>query len=434
MPIKFIWTLLALCPLALAQGPTYSKEVAPILQAKCATCHRDGDVAPFALNGYDSAVAWSDDIGRTLNDGTMPPWKPVAGYGEFRDSYALTEDEKQTILSWIGNGMPQGDPADLPDPAVVTGAWQLGDPDIVLQPPLAYTPPRGKDVYRCFVLPETGLDSTTYLSAIDVLPGNRQIVHHVLIYLDTTGTAEKLDGQDGDPGYTCFGGPGIPVDYTNIFAALDGLSGIGGWAPGQRTHFLPDGIGIQVAAKARLVMQVHYYPIGRTGPDQTSLGLYLARSDIKKRLYQIPIVNMNLRIPPGEVKDVVGWFPSATIPLPLSAKAISIYPHMHLLGRKIKVDLISPGGQETPMVFENDWNFNWQGAYTYATPLSIPLFSKARITCTFDNTANNPKNPNNPLVAVGWGERTTDEMCLAFVGVTLDNDPFTILKNIKPVQ
>lgn len=427
--------VLALCPVAFAEGPTYSKEVAPILQAKCEICHREGDVAPFVLNGYDSAVAWAQDIKRTINDGTMPPWKPVPGYGEFRDSYALTDDEKHTILSWIDNGMDQGDASDLPQPAAVTGAWPLGTPDVILQPAAAYTPPRGKDIYRCFVLPDTGFDQTTYLSAIDVLPGNRQIVHHVLIYVDASDTVAKLDGADGDPGYTCFGGPGIPLDYTNLFAVLDGLGGLGGWAPGQRTHFLPDGIGIQIPAKGRLVMQVHYYPIGRTGPDQTSLGLYLAQSEIKKRLYYLPAVNTSFQVAPNEVKDVVGYFPPAPIPaLPISAKAINIYPHMHLLGRKIKVDLIAPNGKETPMIYENDWNFNWQGAYTYVEPVTIPSFSKARVTCTFDNTKNNPKNPNDPLVSVGWGERTTDEMCLAFIGVTLDLDPFTTLHQIQPVK
>lgn len=428
------FSLLALCPVAFAQGPTYSKEVSRILQAKCEICHREGDVAPFALNGYDSAVAWAADIQRTLEAGTMPPWKPVQGYGNFRDSYALTDDEKQTILSWIANGMDQGDPSDLPDPVVRGGEWALGTPDLVLQPAAAYTPPRGKDIYRCFVLPETGFDRVTYLSAVDVLPGNRQIVHHVLVYVDTTGAAAKLDGQDGDPGYTCFGGPGIPVDYSNIFASLDALSGIAGWAPGQRTHFLPDGIGLRIPANGRLVMQVHYYPIGRTGPDQTSLGLYLAKSDIKKRLYQVPVVNMDFKIPPDSIKDFTTYFPGERIPLPLSAKAISIYPHMHLLGRKIKVDLLQPDGKEVPMVYENDWNFNWQGAYTYEEPLTVPFGSRVRLTCSFDNTRNNPKNPNDPLVTVGWGERTTDEMCVAFVGVTLDVDPFTILNQLKPAQ
>jgi hypothetical protein len=429
LPLGFC---LAAATCAFAQGPTYSKEVSRIFQAKCQICHRDGDIAPFALNTYDDAVNWAADIQRVITDGIMPPWKPVAGYGEFRDNYSLTADEKQTILSWIANGTPQGDPADLPDPVVNTGQWPLGVPDVVLTMQQEFTPPRGREIYRCFVLPETGLDQTTYLSAIDVMPGNRQIVHHVLLYADTTGTAAKMDGQDGTPGYTCFGGPGIPIDTTNLFQALDNLSGLGGWAPGQRTHFLPDGIGIQLPANARIVMQVHYYPIGRTGPDQTRVGLYIAKNTIQKRLYHIPVVNTEFKVPPNEVKDVTAVFPP--VRLPLGAQAIFIYPHMHLLGRKIKVDLYDRENNVTPMIYEDNWEFNWQGAYTYVNPIAIPAYSQLKLTCTFDNTADNPKNPNDPIVAVGWGERTTDEMCLAFAGVTLDVDPFTILRNIQPVK
>ena len=429
LPLSFC---LAAATCAFAQGPTYSQEVSRIFQAKCQICHRDGDIAPFALNTYDDAVNWAADIQRVITDGLMPPWKPVAGYGEFRDNYSLTVDQKQTILSWIANDTPQGDPADLPDPVVNTGQWPLGDPDVVLTMPQEFTPPRGREIYRCFVLPETGLDQTTYLSAIDVMPGNRQIVHHVLLYADTTGTAAKLDGQDGTPGYTCFGGPGIPIDTTNLFQALDNLSGLGGWAPGQRTHFLPDGIGIQLPPNARIVMQVHYYPIARTGPDQTQIGLYIAKKQIQKRLYHIPVVNQDFKVPPNEVKDVTAVFPP--VRLPLSAQAIFIYPHMHLLGRKIKVDLYDRQNNVTPMIYEDNWEFNWQGAYTYMNPITIPAYSQLKLTCTFDNTADNPKNPNDPIVAVGWGERTTDEMCLAFAGVTLDVDPFTILRNIQPVK
>jgi Copper type II ascorbate-dependent monooxygenase, C-terminal domain len=428
--------VLSLCPVVFAQGPTYSKEVSRIFQAKCEICHREGDVAPFVLNGYDSAVAWAADIQRTINDGTMPPWKPVPGYGEFRDSFALSDDEKQTVLSWIANGMDQGDPSDLPDPVVNSGAWPLGDPDVVLQPAAAYTPPRGKDVYRCFVLPDIGLDRTKFLSAIDVLPGNRQIVHHVLVFADTTGTAVNLDGHDvnGDPGYDCFGGPGFPiVDTSNLATALDTLSLLGGWAPGQRTHVLPDGIGLQLTANARLVVQVHYYPVGRTGPDQTMLGLYFAKTEVKKRLYLVPVINTDFQIPPDTVKDVTAVFPP--IALPFSAQVINIFPHMHLLGRKIKVDLLDRNDKLiSPMIYENNWNFNWQGAYTYVQPVAVPFFAKVRVTCTFDNTKNNPKNPNDPLVTVGWGERTTDEMCIAFAGITLDNDPFTILRTLNPVK
>lgn len=427
------WLLaLAFCANIFAQGPTYAKEVSRIFQAKCQLCHRDGDIAPFALDSYDQALTWSADIQRVITDGSMPPWKPVGGFGHFKDSYALTPDEKQTILSWIANGNDPGDPNDLPDPLPATGPWILGTPDVTLQVPTAFTPNRGTDVYRCFVMPDAGFDQTTYLSAIDVLPGNRQIVHHVLVYQDTTGTALKMDGQDGNPGYDCFGGPGLPVDYTNIFGALDSLGGMAGWAPGQRTHFLPDGVGIQIKKGARIVIQVHYYPIGRTGPDQTQIGLYLAQSQIKKRLYQIPVVNMNFTIKPDTVQDVTAVFPP--FPLPLSAKAITIYPHMHLLGTKIKADLIDQQGNVTPMIYEDKWEFSWQGAYTYVEPIPVPTYSKVKVTCTFDNTRNNPRNPNDPLVAVKWGERTTDEMCLAFVGVTLDVDPFTILNTIQPVR
>src|SRR6202011_5455727 len=131
---------------ASAQGPTYAKEVAPIIQAKCHICHRDGDIAPFSLNTYDQAVAWSEDIARDVTSGAMPPWKPVAGFGNFRDSYALTADEKQTILDWIANGTPLGNPDDLPEAPPDNGPWTLGAPDITLQVPAPFTPNRGKDV------------------------------------------------------------------------------------------------------------------------------------------------------------------------------------------------------------------------------------------------------------------------------------------------
>jgi len=427
-----LWSFVA-GSVAFAQGPTYSKDVSRIYQAKCQICHRDGDVAPFSLNNYDDATAWAFDTRRVVMRGTMPPWKPVADHGEFRDNYSLTNDEKQTILDWIANGMDQGDPADLPEPAANASAWGLGDPDVLLTVPQSYTPPADvTDTYRCFVLPETGFTQDTFLSAVDLRPGYRKIVHHVLIFTDSTGTAAKKDGQDGSQGYDCFGGPGIPVDTTNLLSALDALGGVAGWAPGTRPHFLPDGVGLLIPNRSRIVMQVHYHPNGVTGEDQTQVGLYLMRTEVKKRLYNIPVVNTEFKVAPDTVKDVVATFPP--VPLPFSAKAILIFPHMHLLGRKIKADMIELNGKVTPMIYEDDWDFNWQGSYTYKEPIAIPNYARIKVTCTFDNTADNPKNPNNPLVTVGWGERTTDEMCIGFVGITLDVDPFTILRTIKPAK
>ncbi|HEY6390671.1 MAG TPA: hypothetical protein VIX89_05310 [Bryobacteraceae bacterium] len=420
-----------------AQGPTYSRDVSRIYQAKCQICHRDGDVAPFSLNNYDDAVTWAFDTNRAIRRGTMPPWKPVADHGDFRDNYSLTGDEKQTILDWIANGMEQGDPADMPEPLTNTSAWGLGDPDVLLTVPQSYSPPADvTDTYRCFVLPETGFTQDTFLSAVDLRPGNRKMVHHVLIFTDTTGTAAKMDGKDGNQGYDCFGGPGIPVDPTNLLSALDALGGVAGWAPGTRPHFLPDGVGLMIPNQSRIVMQVHYHPNGIAGSDQTQVGLYLMRTDVKKRLYNIPVVNTGFKIPPATVRDVVATFPpppfSQFMP---SAKAILIFPHMHRLGRQIKADLIDKDGHViTSLIYEDNWDFNWQGSYTYKEPVAIPAGAQLKVTCTFDNTADNPKNPNNPLVTVGWGERTTDEMCIGFVGITLDNDTYTLLRTIKPAK
>lgn len=420
------------CSAVFAQGPTYAAEVSRIVQAKCHICHRDGDIAPFSLNDYQDAVTWSKDIQAAVSNGIMPPWKPVPGYGEFRDSYALTDGEKQILLDWIANGMPFGNPRDLPPHVKDAGPWPLGTPDITLEVPKPFTPKGGVDVYRCFVLPDSGVTENTWLRAIDTRPGNRQIVHHVLIFQDTTGTAAKMDGQDGSPGYDCFGGPGIPIDYTNIYSALDELGSVAGWAPGTRTHFLPDGIGILLRPTARVVIQEHYYPRATTGPDQTSVGLYLANTTIQKRLYQIPVVNTTFTIPPNTVQNVAAIFPP--VPLPLSAQAIEIFPHMHLLGTHILADLYDQNNNITHLIYEDNWQFQWQGEYTFERPVTIPAYSHVKVTCTFDNTVNNPNNPNNPIVAVSWGERTTDEMCLAFVGVTLDNDPFAMLNSIKPVR
>src|SRR5712691_5249605 len=211
---------------------TYTRDVARIMQAKCQQCHRPNDVAPFALMTYDDAVTYSGDIKQALKNKTMPPWKPVAGFNEFRDSFAISDDERNTILAWIDAGTPQGDPADLPPPLPVSESrWELGEPDMILTMP-EYTPPiRDSDTYRCFSLP-TALPENRFITAMQAAPGNPQIVHHVVMFLDATGESLKLDGQDGQSGYTCFGGPNLTS------ADLFNGTTLGGWAPGTRTRRL----------------------------------------------------------------------------------------------------------------------------------------------------------------------------------------------------
>ncbi len=402
-------------------GLTYSKQISRIFQAKCEICHREGDIAPFALKDYQTASLWAEDIKRVVDDGIMPPWKPVAGHGDFKNSFALTADERQAIIKWVSAGAPEGDPADAPAPLPDRGEWPLGSPDQIMSMVQDFIPPRGRDVYRCFVMPES-FDETKYVSAVDVLPGDRKIVHHVILFLDTKGESVNLEGKDGQPGYDCFGGPNITLSIN---------FSLGGWAPGQRSQFLPDGIGMELPKGARIVMQVHYYPAAGTGPDKTRLGLYFNKTAIQQRLFIVPVINTSFKIPAGaESYDVDANF--RVLPM-LDAKAIWVYPHMHLLGRQINARLEKADGTVQPLIYEDDWDFNWQGSYTYAEPVPIKAGDNVHVTCTFNNSDSNPKNPNNPLVDVGWGERTTDEMCIGFFGVTLDYEKLLPLAN-RPKQ
>ena len=405
--------LLCACAAGLSAQVTYSKEISRIFQARCNNCHRPNDITPFALTDYNSAVTWARDIVNTIEAGSMPPWKPVPGFGNFVDARTMPDSEKQMVYDWVSNGMPEGDPADLPAAQLDPGPWPLGQPDMVLAMPQAYTPPIGKDVYRCFVVP-TSLAATTNLSAIDFLPGNPQIVHHIILFQDTTGQAQMLDGADGQPGYTCFGGPGIDLSLQTMV--------LSGWAPGQRSMLLPDGIGVQVLQGSTLIMQVHYSPQAVTGPDITQIGMYFATSTIQQHLYQIPVINDSFTIPAGASNYPVSA--SLTIPPFFDAHAIEIYPHMHLLGRQIQVNVTDTSRNTTPLVYEDDWDFRWQGYYTYTSPMALTAGSTVKLSCNYDHSDANPNNPNSPLIPVSFGENTTDEMCIALLGVTFDNEKY----------
>ncbi len=311
---------------------TYTKEVSRILSARCQQCHRPGDIAPMSLLSYQDAVDYAPDMERVVKDGIMPPWKPTESHGKFRGAFALKPEEKSDLLSWIANGTPYGDEADLPPKPEDKGAWVLGEPDLTVKMTAPFTPARGKDVYRCFVLP-TGLTEDQYVSAIDILPGNRRIVHHVIVYLDSSGEAEKLDAKDEEPGYDCYGGPGFDLGGSNLLSLLVNGYTLGGWGPGARPERLPEGIGMRLGKAARIVMQVHYYTGGRTGEDQTSIGLYFNKEKVDKPLVYLPVIQTKLNIPAGNPSYSV----SADFPVyPFFELQVgNVFPHMHLIGPRI---------------------------------------------------------------------------------------------------
>jgi len=230
-------------------------------------------------------------------------------------------------------------------------------------------------------------------------------VHHVIAHLDTTGKGRELDAKDEGPGYSTFGGIGFRS-----------RGSIGGWAPGNFPSRLPKGLGIPLPKKVDVILQVHYNKSGKPETDRTKVGIYFTKGPIEKRVRVLPVVKTPLRIPANDSNFVV----HASVPVPLGATVYRVMPHMHLLGRDMKVTATLPDDSVVAFVHVPDWDFNWQNTYTFKKPLQIPAGSRIDLEARYDNSTNNPVNPNNPPRLVTWGEQTSDEMCIAFVTFTAD--------------
>jgi hypothetical protein len=388
--------------------PTFNKHVVRIFQQNCQTCHHPGDIAPFSLMTYQETRPYAHLIKFMTQTRQMPPWKAAEGCGNFEGVRRLTQGEIDTIARWVDAGAPEGNPTDLPAPLEFQDGWAMGEPDLVLTMPQPYTPPARAEMYRCFPIP-TANNERRWVRMIDVRPGDRATVHHVIAFLDTNNDSSALDAADPEPGYQCFGGPGFFTTGT-----------LGGWAPGTRPMALPDGVGLSLPANARVVLQVHYHGHGEeVKADQTQIGVYYADKPVAKELRILPLVNNTFTIPAGESNYRVD---ARFTNFLASAHALLVYPHMHLLGKRMKVEAHLPDGRSECLIDIQDWDFNWQGGYFFKDPVPIPLFTRLEMSAWFDNSADNPRNPNNPPKPVSWGEATTDEMALAFIGFTIDSE------------
>lgn len=381
--------------------PTFNKDVARILQENCQNCHRPGDIGPFPLMSYRDAMAVGTQMRLMTQLRRMPPWKPAEGVGDFVGARRLSQRDIDTIAQWVDAGMPEGRKEDLPPQPELPGDWVLGAPDLVLAMPKPFTPPPDRDEYRCFSIPVPS-NGDLWISTMDFRPGDRGTVHHIVPFLDALGEGARLD-TDGS-GFTCFGG-----------ALVDNAEPLGAWSPGGRPTPLPQGTAIRLPKGARVLMQVHYHPhFGKVLPDRTELGLYFAKGEIRKQLHYDAVYNTKLFIPAGAANVRV----EATATLGTDIEMVSIYPHMHLLGKTIRVDAIRPDGSVEHLIDIPQYEFQWQGQYVYKTPPKLPRGTKLRVESVYDNSENNFQNPNSPPKDVRWGEASTDEMCLALFGYT----------------
>lgn len=404
----YVFLLFAIVASSLLQAqtaaPTWSSDIAKIVYGKCTPCHRSGEIAPFTLESYEQAQDFAYSIKRAVTKREMPPWPPAKGHGSFVGDRSLSQEEIEKIEAWVDADMPAGDLASAPKVPTFPSGSQIGKPDLVLTMSEKWTV-RGnnRDVYRFFVLP-SNLLRDRHIKAMEFRPGNAAVVHHVLYFLDTTGTARKKDAEDQLPGYSGFGDPG----FVSAASFL-------GWVPGAQTRFYPPMIGATMYKNSDLIIQVHYAPSKTEQYDQSHVNVFFQENDDVRQVQEFSMSPNNL------VAGQKFIIPANKVPIfttsyttPLEISLLGIAPHMHLLGRDCRAFAVTPKGDTINLIKLDNWDFHWQGGYTYKNPVRIPRGSKLHYIAAYDNTINNLNNPSNPPKEVRWGESTTDEMLLCY--------------------
>ncbi len=366
---------------AASTAPTYSRDIAPLFQAKCVECHRTQGLAPFNLESYEQVRAWSKSIRKEVHAGRMPPWGLDPEVGEWSNDPTFSSEERETLFTWLDSGMPEGDPADLPPPREFYEDWSIGEPDVVFEMREIVIPAEGVMPYQHHVT-EMNVEEDLYVQALEVLPGNRRAVHHVIVFLQPPG-----DGARSGDG------------FTNTMLDV--------YAPGSPPGINPPGVARLIPAGSKLMWQIHYTPTGDEERDVSRFGIVLADEKPDVLMRTATIVNTNFEIPPSADDHRV----EASTTIPKDATIYSYTPHMHYRGKAMDFYLTRPGEEEELACSIPDYDFNWQLDYFLAEPLKVPAGTKVRVVARFDNSAGNPYNPD-PTETVRWGEQTWEEMMM----------------------
>ena len=400
--MKSHWYILFFIPF-ISSAQNWSENIAPLFYQKCTQCHHTGGIAPTSYLDYQDAVADAASIRVKVQQGKMPPWPPDTTYSRFAHERTLTQQQVDDIVAWVQNGTPEGDTLLAPIPPSYQGVAEIQNPDLVLQIPPFAVNSTGGDVYRCFALP-TGLSAQRFISQLEALPGDLSVVHHVLVFSDTSALPLQLDAQDPAPGYSNFGGTGSNSSQL-----------IGVWAPGGGAYTLPNAMGIKLPAGATVVLQVHY-PGGITNvTDTTQVRFKFSATPFTREVFISSPLN-HFQLDNGPLAIAPNATPTfyAHYTLPLNVTALGVAPHMHLLGKTITSYAVTPTYDTIPIIHLPNWDFHWQGLYSFPRLLKFPTGTTLYAAASYDNTLNNPNNPNDPPRWTYLGERTTDEMMLVY--------------------
>ena len=377
-------------------APTFARDLAPIVFARCAPCHHPGEAAPFSLLTHADLARRAKQILTVVEGRYMPPWLPDDQGRQFKDARALSDEEIALFRRWVEAGAPEGDPAELPPAPVFATGWELGEPDLVLEMPETYTvPAEGRDVYRNFVIPSP-VGGLRYVRALEFDPVNRAAVHHAVLFVDGTRLARGEDKRDPAPGYEAMG-LGLLRPPNGQFVS---------WTPGKGAIRYDEGIGWRLDQKLDVVLQVHMRPTGKPEPVRIKVALYFTDEAPTKNALAFRLWSRAIDIPPGEKSYVV----TRDYRLPVDALVYGTYPHAHYLGKDLRGWATLPDGSEHELVHIPSWDFNWQEEYFYREPIALPRDTVVHMRWEFDNSAENPFNPSNPPVRVRHGFQSTDEM------------------------
>jgi peroxiredoxin len=376
-------------------GVTYHSNIAPILQAHCQICHRPGEVAPFVLLTYADARHWAPMIAEVTANGTMPPWHANPEHGHFRNERRLSAEQKQAIQRWVDAGCPEGDPAAAPPPRQWPNGWAIGKPDRVLQMAKPFRVPAEGIVQYQHAILDPGSATDLWVTAAEIRPGNRRVLHHCNVYLQPPEAGDSTDVFEttGPLGSVCF------MAYT----------------PGTGPLRLPPGVAFRIPAGWKLHLALHYSPIGLPVDDQTEIGLVLADPTMVRREVAVKAIdNRNLLIPPGAAayRTEQTWTAEADYDL------LSLLPHMHLRGKSFRYVAEYPDGRSEILLDVPAYDFNWQHRYELAEPKRLPAGTVLRCVAEYDNSAANPNNPD-PTTEVRYGGQSWDEMCVGYFEVVL---------------
>ena len=402
-------------------APTFSKDVAPILYRNCTSCHRAGEIGPMPLVSFNDARPWAKAIANRVADGTMPPWHADPAHGQFLNDRRLSDTDRDTIVKWASSGAPEGKPGDLPAAPTFAEGWQIGTPDTIWSMQEDYPiPASGTIEYKNFEVP-TNLTEDKWVEAIEVRPGNRSVVHHVIVYLvdpkpvrapqaftPAAGMRRPADAPKTEKGAEPNDRP-MPRQPTGWLT---------GYAPGQSVRIYQPGTALRVPAGSTLIIQEHYTATGKDTTDRTRIGVKWAKEVPKTVVDVATLQNGNFKLPAGAPDTRV----DAELTLKEDVTVWSILPHTHMRGKKWEVTAIYPDGRSELILNVPKYDFNWQTDYIFKQPLNMPKGTKIRTSAWYDNSPANKANPD-ATKDVYWGDQTWEEMQFTAITFSLNSTP-----------